>query len=144
MPLGRFLISVSLLSVSGCATTSHVGRQSQSPNAVRTSPTPSAEDLARSEHERLFALFQKSDEANLKLSPLVALGRGDMRFADQFGDYITDEGHAARRKIIEENLAALSGIDRSKLSQRDAVAFDVFKFNSDEQLRSFGDDLLPL
>ena len=42
-------------------------------------------------HDALFALFKASDEASLRLNPLDALFRGDMRYADRFGDLISDQ-----------------------------------------------------
>lgn len=46
---------------------------------------------AQSEHDKLFALFAKSDEDSLKRNPLSALFRGDTRYADRLGDYLTPE-----------------------------------------------------
>ena len=50
----------------------------------------------QSAHDQLFQLFKDSDEASLKRNPLQALFRGDMRYADRLGDYISDEYYAGR------------------------------------------------
>ena len=45
---------------------------------------------AQTEAQKLAALFAEDDEATLKRNPLNALFRGDMRYADRLGDYISD------------------------------------------------------
>src|SRR6266851_2275162 len=62
---------------------------------------------------RLRALFAASDEATLKRNPIRALFRGDPRYADQFGDYISDAYFAAEKQAAVHDLAALAHIDRS-------------------------------
>ena len=57
-------------------------------------PAAAPAEAAASAHDRLFKLFKDSDEANLKRNPLSALFRGDLRYADQLGDNITDEYYA--------------------------------------------------
>src|SRR5215213_10275591 len=60
-------------------------------------------ETAASAHERLFKLFKDSDEASLKRNPLSALFCGDLRYADQLGDGITDEYFAAERAASESD-----------------------------------------
>ena len=85
--------------------------------AVEAEPVVAAPvETAASAHDRLFKLFKDSDEANLKRNPLNALFRGDMRYADQLGDDITDEYYAAERAAGEAELAALRTIDRNVLN----------------------------
>ena len=67
---------------------------------------------------RLFALFKASDEASLQLNPLDALFRGDLRYADRFGDMISDDYFAASRAAAARDLAALAG-DRPRAAQPD-------------------------
>ena len=64
---------------------------------------------------KLRALFADSDESHLKRNPLEALIRGDLRYADQFGDYISDAYFAAERRAALDDLAALARIDRGGL-----------------------------
>src|SRR6478609_5404147 len=76
-------------------------------------PTPAA---ALSDHDRLFALFAASDEAELKRNPVSALNRGDLRYADHLGDYFTEAHDAAEQAAGESDLAALHRIDRAGLN----------------------------
>ena len=98
------------------------------PGAVIAVDTPSA---------NLQRLFLNSDEANLKRNPLYALFRGDMRYADQFGDYVSDAYLAAEKAAIEADLAALAQIDRSKLSADEQISYDVFKWQRTSDLRGY-------
>ena len=98
----------------------------------------------QSQDQQLRALFAASDEANLKRNPLEALSRGDMRYAGQLGDYITDAYYNAERKAAQSDLAALQRIDRSQLSAVNAIAYDIFKRDSEESLRNLSPEILPL
>ena len=89
-------------------------------------------------------LFADSDEANLKRNPLSALYRGDLRYADQFGDYISDDYIAAERTAAESDLARLRSIDRATLSADDQVAYDVFKWQRTIDLRALQPDIVAL
>lgn len=95
-----------------------------------------------SEHDKLFALFADADERSLKLNPVGALFRGDMRYADRLGDYLTDEHLAASKADNAENLAKLAEIDRSKLSPTDQLAYDVFAYNQQRELEGYAPAIL--
>ena len=58
------------------------------------------------ENARLEALFAASDEASLQRNPLDALFRGDMRFADRFGDYVTEDWYDAELAAAQADLSA--------------------------------------
>ena len=75
-------------------------------------PPQAAPAAAETPHDRLFHLFKESDEAQLKRNPIFGIFRGDLRYADQFGDYITDEYYAGEKAAAEADLAALHAIDR--------------------------------
>lgn len=98
--------------------------------------------LDHSAHERLFALFAASDEGNLKRNPLQALERNDLRYADQFGDYISDAYFAAEKDAAVRDLAALARIDRSALNPSDQVSYDVFQYQRTSDLKGFEPDIL--
>ena len=85
---------------------------------VTTAETPVVQ---QSEHDRLFAAFAAADEADLRLSPMDALDRGDMRFAEHFGDYITDDYYAAAERNARANIAAVEASDRAAVSLTDQV-----------------------
>ncbi|MES2903471.1 MAG: DUF885 domain-containing protein [Pseudomonadota bacterium] len=100
--------------------------------------------LVAGAHDTLFKLFKDSDEAQLKRNPLFALFRGDMRYADQFGDYITDEYLAVEKAALESELAALRAIDRSQLNATDQLAFDVFEYQQTNGLEGYEPRYLAL
>ena len=96
--------------------------------AGQVADTPSA---------KLAQLFTASDEANLKRNPLYALFRGDTRFSDQFGDYITDAYLAAEKAAAEADLKALAAIDRASLSPDEQISYDVFKWQRESSLQGY-------
>jgi uncharacterized protein (DUF885 family) len=91
---------------------------------------------------KLRAVFTASDEAYLKRNPLEALVRGDLRYADQFGDYISDAYFAAERRAALDDLAALARIDRGGLGPEDRVSYDVFRYQRTDDLKGFEPALL--
>lgn len=112
-----------------------------SPAAFAETPVPvSAAQTA--EGLRLRKIFADSDEAQLRRNPLSALFRGDPRYADQFGDYITDEYYAREKAAAEADLAALAAIDRAKLTPEDRISYDVFKYTTEETLKGYAPALL--
>jgi uncharacterized protein (DUF885 family) len=96
----------------------------------------------QSEGSKLAALFRASDEARLRRNPLSGLFRGDLRYADRFGDYITDAYFAAEKSAEQSALAALARIDRSKLSVDERISYDVFKLQTELNLKGFTPALL--
>ena len=119
------LLSTSLLSVA--------------PLAAQTSQPAVAPAAAAAEtpHDRLFKLFKDSDEAQLKRNPIFGIFRGDLRYADQFGDYITEEYLAKEKAASEADLASLHAIDRASLSPTDQLAYDVFEFSTKDTLKGY-------
>jgi uncharacterized protein (DUF885 family) len=93
---------------------------------------------------KLKALFASDDEANLKRNPLNALFRGDMRYADQLGDGITDAYYDAERKAAENSLAELTKLDRAKLNATDQIAYDVYKREQETTLKFLTKELMDL
>ena len=96
------------------------------------------------EREKLFALFADADERNLKLNPVSALFRGDMRYADRLGDFLTDEYNDASRADAQANLDALAQIDRSALSPTDQLAYDVFAYDQRQSVKGLTPELLAV
>ncbi len=91
---------------------------------------------------KLTQLFIASDEAMLKRNPLQALFRGDMRYADQFGDYVSDAYLAAEKAAIEADLKALAAIDRGRLGRDEQISYDVFKWQRQNDLKGFAPEIL--
>jgi uncharacterized protein (DUF885 family) len=100
-------------------------------------PAPAASAAAKTPATELRALFNASDEASLARNPIFGIFRGDMRRADQFGDYISDAYLAAEKQAIEDDLKALAAIDRSALNANDKVSYDVFKWQRTNDLKAF-------
>ncbi|HEU0097570.1 MAG TPA: DUF885 domain-containing protein [Allosphingosinicella sp.] len=113
-------------------------------SAAAVAQPPAAAAPAATEAERLKRLFHESDEANLRRNPVGAIFRGDLRYADRLGDFITDEYFKAERAAGEADLAALRAIDRSKLSATDRIAYDVFEWQTRDSLRNLEPEMLAL
>src|SRR6202012_5814546 len=86
--------------------------------------------------------FHDSDEAALRRNPLQALVRGDPRYADRFGDYISDAYFAAERQAAQSDLATLAAIDRARLTPAERISYDVFKWQRQLDLRGDEQPLL--
>lgn len=106
--------------------------------AEATAPT------AQSEHDKLFALFDDADARELALNPLNRLFRGEDENAGRLGDLLTDSSFLAARTDIKLNLALLAQIDRDKLNETDALAYDVFKYTQERALAGTTDEIRAL
>jgi uncharacterized protein (DUF885 family) len=113
------------------------------PMLAQTAPAPAAA-APQGEGAKLARLFHESDEANLKRNPVGAIFRGDLRYADRLGDFITDEYFVAERAASQADLAALRRIDRSKLSETDRIAYDVFEWQTQDALKNLEPRMLAL
>ncbi|MBX9730704.1 MAG: DUF885 domain-containing protein [Sphingomonas sp.] len=112
------------------------------PTAVMAQlPPPPALAGDSAEDAKLKKLFYDSDEAQLKRNPISGIFRGDLRYADHLGDYLTDEFTAASIKANAADLAGLAAIDRSKLTPVDQLAYDVFKNRSEIEKRGYAPEL---
>ncbi|MGZ8349156.1 MAG: DUF885 domain-containing protein [Allosphingosinicella sp.] len=129
----RTLLAALLVSTCTAATA-----QTAQPPALATASTQ------ESASQRLHRLFRESDEANLQRNPLEGMFRGDYRYADRLGDFLTDAYFAAEKAAAESDLSALAAIDRSALNPTDQVAYDTFKYQREDALRDLQPDLLAL
>lgn len=114
------------------------------PVASPAAAQPAVQANADSPAAALARLFKESDEASLERNPLEALLRGDLRYADRFGDYLSDASLQAERESVEADLARLRAIDRSKLDPTQQIAYDVFKWQAERILKSLSPDLVAL
>ena len=105
--------------------------------------TVTAEATA-TESQRLAALFAADDEASLKRNPLNAMFRGDMRYADRFGDFISDTYFDNERSAAQANLDGLKTIDRAKLNDTDKIAYDVYKQSQIDALKGLSKQIMDL
>ena len=108
-------------------------------------PTPAAPaPVASPADTQLLKLFHDSDEASLQRNPINALYRGDLRYADRLGDYISDAYFAAERAAGESDLRALAAIDKTMLSPVNQIAYDVFKWQTQINLKALTPEMLAL
>ena len=101
-------------------------------------------EASATESQRLAALFAADDEASLKRNPLNAMFRGDMRYADRFGDYISDAYFDNERSAAQANLDALKTIDRAKLNDTNKIAYDVYKQSQLDALKGLSKEIMDL
>jgi uncharacterized protein (DUF885 family) len=87
------------------------------------------------EGRKLAAVLLAADEADLKLNPQGAVTRGDLRYADQYGDYISDAFIKKSESDARQQLRALATVNRAALSAKDRIAYDVFQYQVDFALR---------
>jgi uncharacterized protein (DUF885 family) len=99
---------------------------------------------AAAEGKKLNDLFAADDEASLKRNPLSALFRGDMRYADQLGDNITDAYFDAERAAATLSITNLKKIDRAKLNATDQIAYDVYLLQQNDALKGLSKELMDL
>ena len=128
-------LAVLAMGLGGCSSIQPVPPQV----ALTQTPTNPADA-----HNALFALFKDDDEATLELNPMSAIYRGDLRYADRFGDYITDAYYDATRAQAEASLARFHQIDRAWLNETDQVAYDVFDYQEKDLIESLSPRILPL
>lgn len=101
-------------------------------------------EASATESQRLAALFAADDEASLKRNPLNAMFRGDMRYADRFGDFISDTYFDNERSAAQANLDGLKTIDRAKLNDTDQIAYDVYKQSQIDALKGLSKEIMDL
>lgn len=75
--------------------------------------------------ERLHRLFRETREEQMADSPELATYRGDTRFNDRWTDF-TPAAIERRKQRRKERWAALSAIDRSRLTEQDQLNYDLF------------------
>jgi len=114
------------------------------PSVADSQPASAPPAMQQSAHDRLFQLFKESDEASLRRNPLQALFRGDMRYADRLGELYSDAHFQAEKTAAEHELAALHAIPRGGLSPSDQVAYDVFDYQTKDNLRALQPDIMTL
>jgi uncharacterized protein (DUF885 family) len=129
--------AASLLALAACTAAEPASAPAAPPAAAAAAPR---QDQAAA----LAALFRESDEASLRRNPLEALVRGDMRYAAEFGDYVTPAYFEAERAAVEADLARLRAIDRDALDQTNRLAYDVFRWDREQSLRALQPEVLAL
>jgi len=100
--------------------------------------------VAQTQDQQLEQLFKDADEANLRLNPINAMARGDNRYNDRLGDYLSDAYNAEVLRTKQQQLARLSAIDRSALSPANAIYYDVFKYETEQAIRFASEPLVSM
>jgi uncharacterized protein (DUF885 family) len=114
------------------------------PALALTAPAAPSASTPQSADARLRQLFHDSDEDALRRNPIQGMFRGDYRYAAHLGDYVSDAYYAAERAAVERDLAALRAIDRSALNATDRIAYDVFKWQRENDLADLQPEILGL
>jgi uncharacterized protein (DUF885 family) len=83
----------------------------------------------------LAALLHDYDEAHLRLYPTDALWRGDRRYLDRYEDTLTPEFLVEARKENADFRARLARISRASLDGEDALSYDIFAWQLDDEAR---------
>ncbi|MEO6745662.1 MAG: DUF885 domain-containing protein [Caldimonas sp.] len=122
----RMLAALAVLALVGCAQPLPVQRAA-APAASGPLPTEAGARLER--------LLADSDAGHLRRNPIEALLRGDLSDAGRFGDDLTDAHFAAERAAAEDDLLALTAIDRAALSPVDRIVHDSFAWQRAVRLR---------
>jgi len=137
------LAAVSLLALAACASAPAEPVVQAAP-APAEAPPVAAPSAQQSEDEKLLQLFKDSDEANLRRNPISGIFRGDLRYADRLGDYITPAYFDAERAASQDELRRLRSIPRAALTSTNQIAYDVFEWQTKEALKGYEPDILAL
>jgi uncharacterized protein (DUF885 family) len=122
-PALTLFISCAALALGSVSTAAHAD------DAVQT------EAKQLSESDKLKNIFAEDDEASLKRNPISALFRGDMRYADKLGDFVSDAYFEGERQAAKDNVKKLKSVKKAKLSATDQIAYDVFLRNQKDTLK---------
>lgn len=140
------LLAAAALPLAACATyngEAEMASATAEPLAqVATTETGAPGEASETEHDRLFALFADADERSLKLNPIGALFRGDLRYADRIGDFLEDEYYDATKADALRNLELLAAIDKAKLNDTDRLAYDLFEYNQQQALKGLAPEIV--
>jgi uncharacterized protein (DUF885 family) len=126
--------------LAACATGADTALAPAAAPEPAAAPAPAEQPGSR----QLRDLFARSDEDYLRRVPLAALYRGDMRYAAQYGDYLSEAFFTRERAAQQSELDALLAIDRTALSPTDQIAYDVFRRDKEMDLRRLRPELLAL
>ena len=149
------IAGTAMLTLSACATqmedvastppviTDTAAASAAAAEAAKVASAEAAQKAKAANAASLKKLFADSDEAELKRNPISALFRGDMRYADRLGDYVSDTYYDNERAAAQDNLAKLATIDRNMLNATDQIAYDVFQYNNNGTIEGLSDTYLP-
>jgi uncharacterized protein (DUF885 family) len=144
LPKTRLLAAAAapLFLLAACTTSGAADAPAAAP--ATSAPQAAAAAPGQPAAERLRALFARSDEDLLRRVPIAALYRGDMRYAAQYGDYLSNAFFERERAAQQGELDALLAIDRAALNETDQLAYDVFRRDKEMALRGLAPAMLAL
>ncbi len=99
---------------------------------------------ARSEDQRLMLLFEKDARAELALSPLQAIYRGEKADPAMVARIFTADLDRKQLASVKVTLAALAKINRARLSPERQISYDVFARDKRLELEFLQPDMLAL
>ena len=120
----RWALAVALMGIAG-------------PALAQALPPPVPVPGDGPEDAKLKRLFYDSDERDLRLNPIGAIFRGDLRYADNIGEPASDAREELYRRNLLADLAALKRIDRTRLTPVDQLAYDVFLYGLQTDLKGY-------
>jgi uncharacterized protein (DUF885 family) len=82
-------------------------------------------------------LVESYYEEHLRLNPLQATEIGDARYNDRFEVTISPEWRARAERLERGYLERLARLDHSKLQGQDALTYEVFRLDREENLEGF-------
>lgn len=108
---------------------------------IASALAPAALDRAHAEttdaEARLRALLEASEAAQNRLDPLAAARRGQRMAETVFVDPLSDHYAATLRANKTRERKELQAIDRARLGPAGQIAYDVFRYRTDQTLESF-------
>jgi uncharacterized protein (DUF885 family) len=116
----------------------------QSP--IESPATPIRANVEQSESAKLARLFKHYFTEKLALNPVYATYVGEYQFNDNFTPPISATNRDKERAFEHKYLAAIEGIDATKLSGQDLLSYQVFRHDRQFALKGepFADYLMPL
>ena len=114
------------------------------PTYGHAEPAASVSTQAGTARAEFRGLLEKSDAENLARNPLKALERGDSRYASRLGYDLSDAYFASERDAAASDLRHLKTIDRAALPPTDQIAYEVFKWRRETDLKRLAPDIVTL
>lgn len=131
---------ISICTLSSALTALPIGlAQAQSSPAAQCEASRDAGDPAA--ESALAALLADSREAQLRLAPLEALLSGDKRFADRFGEPLSEATLTAEYEEKKSEYERLKRINRDALGAMERIAYDVFSYQLRHDLKGHEEGL---
>jgi len=140
------LVAVLLgLGLAGCQRAPSAGDAGTGQAPVDARAAARAAKAASAEAQRLREITEAWYEQYLQLNPLAATARGDHRYDDRFGDYVSERWMADMLAMEQEALEKLRTVDPARLSGEDLLTYESFRYGREIAIEGFRypSELLP-